>query len=73
QCVPEGNSRRCVCSAPYYGDDCREFHRPNPCDNVHCNYGYCREGMCECNTGYSGPRCDIPTDLCAGINCYHGT
>ena len=24
QCVPEGNSRRCICSAPYYGDDCRE-------------------------------------------------
>jgi hypothetical protein len=24
QCVPEGNSRRCICSSPYYGDDCRE-------------------------------------------------
>jgi hypothetical protein len=24
QCIPEGNSRRCVCSSPYYGDDCRE-------------------------------------------------
>ncbi|CAF2066583.1 unnamed protein product [Rotaria magnacalcarata] len=73
QCIPEGNSRRCICPAPYYGDDCREFHRPNPCDNVHCNYGYCRDGNCECHTGYSGPRCDLPTDPCAGINCYHGT
>lgn len=24
QCIPEGNSRRCICSPPYYGDDCRE-------------------------------------------------
>lgn len=24
QCVPEGNSRRCVCPAPFYGDECRE-------------------------------------------------
>ncbi len=24
QCVPEGGSRRCICSSPYYGDDCRE-------------------------------------------------
>jgi hypothetical protein len=24
QCVPEGGSRRCVCSTPYYGDDCRD-------------------------------------------------
>ena len=24
QCVPEGNSRRCICSSPYSGDDCRE-------------------------------------------------
>ncbi|CAF3883981.1 unnamed protein product [Rotaria sp. Silwood2] len=73
QCVPEGNSRRCICSPPYYGDDCREINRPNPCDNVHCVYGYCREGICECHSGYSGPRCDTPPDLCAGINCYHGT
>lgn len=24
QCVPEGNSRRCICSSPYHGDDCRD-------------------------------------------------
>jgi hypothetical protein len=24
QCVAEGNSRRCICTPPYYGDDCRE-------------------------------------------------
>jgi hypothetical protein len=24
QCVPEGHSRRCICSSPYQGDDCRE-------------------------------------------------
>lgn len=24
QCVPEGNTRRCLCQAPYYGDDCRD-------------------------------------------------
>ncbi|CAF3881254.1 unnamed protein product, partial [Rotaria sordida] len=73
QCIPEGNSRRCICSPPYYGDDCREVHRPNPCDNVHCVYGYCREGICECHSSYTGPRCDTPPDLCTGINCYHGT
>ncbi|CAF1532793.1 unnamed protein product, partial [Adineta ricciae] len=74
QCVPEGNSRRCICSAPYYGDDCRDVHRPNPCDNVYCAYGQCREGICECHSGYTGARCDIPpADLCAGMNCNHGT
>ncbi|CAF1082643.1 unnamed protein product [Adineta steineri] len=74
QCIPEGNSRRCTCTPPYYGDDCRETHRPNPCDNVYCAYGQCREGICECHAGYTGTRCDIPpADLCAGINCNHGT
>jgi len=24
QCVPEGHSRRCICSSPYTGDECRE-------------------------------------------------
>lgn len=24
QCIPEGGSRRCICSSPYYGDDCRD-------------------------------------------------
>jgi hypothetical protein len=24
QCIPESGTRRCVCTTPYYGDDCRE-------------------------------------------------
>ena len=35
-------------------------HRPNPCDNVYCGYGQCRDGICECQSGYTGTRCDIP-------------
>jgi len=34
-------------------------HRPNPCDNLYCGYGQCREGICECHGGYSGARCDV--------------
>lgn len=35
-------------------------YRPNPCDNVYCGYGQCQEGICECHSGYTGARCDIP-------------
>ncbi|CAF3511313.1 unnamed protein product [Rotaria sp. Silwood1] len=73
QCIPEGVSRRCVCPSPYYGDDCREYPPANPCENVYCGYGQCREGACICYTGYTGPTCEVPPDLCANINCYHGT
>ncbi|CAF0944400.1 unnamed protein product [Adineta steineri] len=73
QCVPEGGSRRCICMSPYYGDDCREAQRTNPCDNIYCGFGQCHEGYCECHGGYSGPRCDIAPDLCAGVNCNQGT
>jgi hypothetical protein len=34
-------------------------YRPNPCDNIYCGYGQCREGICECHGGYSGSRCDV--------------
>ncbi len=34
-------------------------YRPNPCDNIYCGYGQCREGICECHGGYSGSSCDI--------------
>jgi hypothetical protein len=34
-------------------------YRPNPCDNIYCGYGQCREGLCECHGGYSGSRCDV--------------
>ncbi|CAF4222241.1 unnamed protein product, partial [Rotaria sp. Silwood2] len=73
QCIPEGASRRCDCPSPYYGDDCREYPQHNPCDNVYCGHGQCREGVCVCYTGYTGPSCEIPPDLCASINCYQGT
>jgi len=73
QCVPEGGSRRCICTNPYYGDDCREVYRPNPCDNVYCAFGQCREGICECHSGYTGAQCDVPPDLCANVNCNYGT
>lgn len=33
---------------------------PNPCENVYCGYGQCREGICECYGGYTGPKCEIP-------------
>lgn len=39
---------------------CHLVHRPNPCDNVYCGSGQCREGICECHSGYTGARCDIP-------------
>jgi hypothetical protein len=41
----------------------QRFHlvyRPNPCDNVHCNQGQCRDGLCECHSGYTGAFCDVP-------------
>jgi hypothetical protein len=57
---------------PYYGDDCREVYRPNPCDNIYCGYGQCREGLCECHGGYTGSHCDVAPDLCASINCNYG-
>lgn len=32
---------------------------PNPCENVYCGYGQCRDGICDCQAGYSGHQCDI--------------
>lgn len=34
-------------------------YRPNPCDNIYCGYGQCREGICECHGGYTGSQCDV--------------
>ncbi|CAF2152127.1 unnamed protein product [Rotaria magnacalcarata] len=73
QCVPESGTRRCICQAPYHGDDCRDYTAPDPCSNIYCGSGECRNGICECYGGYTGSQCEIPPNLCADVNCNYGS
>ncbi|CAF5175988.1 unnamed protein product, partial [Rotaria magnacalcarata] len=76
QCVPESGTRRCICQAPYHGDDCRDYTAPDPCSNIYCGSGECRNGICECYGGYTGSQCEIPpiaANLCADVNCNYGS
>ena len=40
-----------------------------PCSGVSCgSHGYCTNGLCHCNTGYSGKSCQN-YDPCTGVDC----
>ena len=44
----------------------------NPCFQVSCGLnGRCREdnGLCECLHGFSGAQCEVPSDVCAEVDC----
>eukprot|EP00919_Chromeraceae_sp_WS-2016_P000424 GHVR01001077.1.p1 GENE.GHVR01001077.1~~GHVR01001077.1.p1 ORF type:complete len:891 (-),score=247.37 GHVR01001077.1:155-2827(-) len=56
-CVP--NTSVCVCSYPYFGQDCTSIHCLKKC----LNGGVCdtSTGVCVCVNGYSGDECEHPT------------
>jgi hypothetical protein len=79
QCKPNGpdGSGVCACDTDHGGSDCSTeiCHLPT------CVNGYCMNGGCYCQTGYTGDRCDIlecpknPNGLpCSGNGiCANGT
>lgn len=44
-----------------------------PCYNVTCSgNGVCKDGICNCASGYSGINCENKTDACKDIVCQNG-
>ena len=39
---------------------------------VYCGFGQCREKICECHSGYTSARCDIPRILPLSYLSYEG-
>ncbi|XP_064644652.1 cubilin-like [Lineus longissimus] len=74
---------RCQCPDGYYGSgvgrrSCRQpaTSAPDPCSTNPCVNGRCRASgsayTCECDTGFSGSRCQLNTDNCASSPCQNG-
>jgi len=47
----------------------KETQQQDPCDGIIClNGGICVNGVCVCDTGYSGTQCEI-YDACYNVQC----
>ncbi|XP_066927307.1 protein slit-like [Clytia hemisphaerica] len=67
-CLKVENTFKCNCSSGYHGENCEmkdECHFGNPCQNN----GTCQRNgnksmkyTCECNGGFTGPRCQLTLD-----------
>ncbi|XP_066933689.1 protein slit-like [Clytia hemisphaerica] len=68
RCLNVENTFKCNCTSGYHGENCEmkdECHFGNPCQNN----GTCRRNgnksmkyTCECNGGFTGPRCQLTLD-----------
>uniref|UniRef100_A0A8C2HUU3 Slit homolog 3 (Drosophila) n=1 Tax=Cyprinus carpio TaxID=7962 RepID=A0A8C2HUU3_CYPCA len=63
-CVPKGSSYSCSCADGYSGQFCDRREESAVCKGMHCMHGECRvtesgEPFCHCQSGYSGPACEI--------------
>uniref|UniRef100_A0A8C1EMY6 Slit homolog 3 (Drosophila) n=1 Tax=Cyprinus carpio carpio TaxID=630221 RepID=A0A8C1EMY6_CYPCA len=63
-CVPKGSSYSCSCADGYSGQFCDRREESVVCKGMHCMHGECRvtesgEPFCHCQSGYSGPACEI--------------
>jgi len=67
QCVSAGNSYTCKCDENYEGPYCERMK--DLCKNVKCEYGYCKNGKCECD-----PKIIFCKKFseCNSIKCYNG-
>lgn len=55
----------CLCPASYVGDRCEE---KDPCYNIDCSRrGVCTNGVCHCDTSFTGQFCEIHKD-CRSFN-----
>lgn len=77
QCVFIADGKvACICASTHTGQFCeREVYltcnASSPFVTCHRDYGYCSNGMCFCNPGYSGPRCD-QRNICQPNDCLNG-
>eukprot|EP01017_Pseudomicrothorax_dubius_P004105 TRINITY_DN10749_c0_g1_i2.p1 TRINITY_DN10749_c0_g1~~TRINITY_DN10749_c0_g1_i2.p1 ORF type:complete len:306 (-),score=64.28 TRINITY_DN10749_c0_g1_i2:77-994(-) len=63
---------RCYCPRPRVGTDCSE-PKPLNCSGEKCNgKGVCKDGVCKCNEGWGGQKCDSPIFQASCSRCQNG-
>lgn len=56
-CLTNG-STSCVCDPLYTGIHCDISLPGDPCNDIRCIHGHCKDGICRCNAPFTGRRCN---------------